>query len=135
MHIKHVWCVVHRNHFVCFMISPDKAESVLDRMTHVPNNPIFYSNAETSADHYHHFRDDLAMAKEMKVEIFLFTLVRFGLEQQILQCALLKDCTSSVSRACFSHFIGSILFVSSWYPVYVTSLLHLVVSGSSKGRH
>lgn len=51
-----------------------KAESVLDRMAHVPNNPIFHSNADVSADHYHRYKEDLAMAKKMK-----FTSHRFSI--------------------------------------------------------
>lgn len=51
-----------------------KGESVWDRFSHEPGRILEGHNGDTACDHYHRFREDVALMKQMGVKAYRFSL-------------------------------------------------------------
>ena len=51
-----------------------KGESVWDRFSHEPGKVLFAHHGDTACDHYHRFKEDIALMKRMGVKNYRFSL-------------------------------------------------------------
>lgn len=51
-----------------------KGESIWDRFSHIPGNIDDGSNGDVTCDHYHHYREDVGILKEMGIKNYRFSI-------------------------------------------------------------